>query len=271
MFRCTKCGNFPKKYLICSKCGNVFCDSCLKKLCDMCRNDDFISGENAKTLDTETNSLSPENNIVFYGFEDLTKALPYFKNISKEILGKSKIVIFVPSKDYDFKIKKKVYGDSFDIVVEDGPWTFWGIPWDNMPMEPGLMRLSLIGDYSNESQVSFKVRVTRENNREQSGVRVSNSVIKSGDTLVVPVEVPEGINLATFDLTWNRDWSKFPTSDIDMLIFGPDLGLISVDGATLNAPERAVISAPVSGTYYILIDAYELYKPDNFDLYLTLE
>jgi hypothetical protein len=138
-------------------------------------------------------------------------------------------------------------------------------------MEPGLMRLTLIGDYSNESQVSFKVRVTRENDRKKLGNRVSNGVIKSGDMIVVPVEVPGGTNVATFDLTWNRDWSKFPTSDIDMLIFGPDFGLVSFDGATLNAPERAAISDPVAGTYYVLIDAYELYKPDNYDLYLTLE
>jgi len=56
-----------------------------------------------------------------------------------------------------------------------------------------------------------------------------------------------------------------------MLIFDPSFDLVSVDGATGNAPERAVIDFPAAGTWYILIDAYEMYKPDNYDLYLTLE
>ena len=59
-----------------------------------------------------------------------------------------------------------------------------------------------------------------------------------------PVEIPEGTTQATFDLTWNRDWSKFPTSDIDMIIFDPNYALASIDGATGNAPEHAVIMNP---------------------------
>jgi hypothetical protein len=165
------------------------------------------------------------------------------------------------------------YGDSFDIVVEDGPWTFWGIPWDYMPMEPGLMKLTFIGDYSNESPVSFKVRVTRENNRQELSVknRIAGGVIKDGADYFIPVDIPEGTNRVTFDLTWNRDWSKFPTSDLDLIIFDPGFNVNNVDGATANAPERAVIENPEPGTWYLLINGYEANKPDNYDLYMTLE
>jgi len=68
-------------------------------------------------------------------------------------------------------------GDTFDIVIEDGPWTFGGTPWIYQPMEPGLMKLSLIGDYSNEAQVSFKVRLTRENDKPKLTNRISNGVV----------------------------------------------------------------------------------------------
>ncbi|MEA3326002.1 MAG: S8 family serine peptidase [Chloroflexota bacterium] len=165
------------------------------------------------------------------------------------------------------------YGDAFDIVVEDGMWTFWDIPWDYQPMEPGLMKLSLIGDYSNEAPVSFKVRITRENFREPLSVknRVANAVIKMADAIWYAVEIPEGTTTATFDLTWVRDWSKFPTSDIDMIIFDPTFALASVDGATGNAPERAVLYDPMPGTWYVLVDGYEVNKSDYFNLYLTLE
>jgi hypothetical protein len=37
-------------------------------------------------------------------------------------------------------------------------------------MEPGLMRVSMSGDYSNQAPVSAKMRVVRENFLQQSGV-----------------------------------------------------------------------------------------------------
>lgn len=163
------------------------------------------------------------------------------------------------------------YGDSFSIVVEDGPWTFADMPWTYQPMEPGLMKFSLIGDFSNEAPVSFRVRITRENFRQPLRRPIASSVIKQGDVVWVPVTIPEGVTTATFDLVWFRDWSKFPTSDIDMVIFDPDFNLASLDGATGNAPERAVITAPAAGTWWVYIEGYEMYKPDQFRLYLTLK
>jgi hypothetical protein len=166
-----------------------------------------------------------------------------------------------------------LYGDSFDIVIEDGNWTFWGIPWDYMPMEPGLMKFTLIGDYSNEEPVSFQVRITRENGREpiHKKYRISNGEIGTDDYIFVPVQIPEGVSTATFDLTWHRDWSKFPTSDIDMIILDPSFAFASFEGVTGNSPERAVIETPTPGTWYVWLIGYELNKPDNYDLFLTLE
>jgi hypothetical protein len=168
------------------------------------------------------------------------------------------------------------YGDSFTIEVEDGPWTFAGGLWDYLPMEPGLMKLGLIGDYSNESPISFKVRITRENNRQPLENRVANGNIKNGDTIFVPVEIPEGVTAATFDLTWHRDWSKFPTSDLDMLLYDPNGDLAwadELDEGTGNAPERAVIADPMPGTWTVVIEAFdvEMYKPDNYNLYVNFD
>ncbi len=163
------------------------------------------------------------------------------------------------------------YGDSFDIVVEDGPWTFWGIPWTYQPMEPGKMKLTLIGDFSNEAPVSFKVRVTRENFRTPLRHPVAAGPINQGDAFLVPVSVDPGTSRVTFDLNWHRKWNKFPTSDIDMFVFDSAFNLVSWDGATLNAPERAVIDNPTDTLYYVYIQGYEMYKPDYFKLYVTTE
>jgi hypothetical protein len=56
-----------------------------------------------------------------------------------------------------------------------------------------------------------------------------------------------------------------------MLIFDPDSNLVSLDGATQNSPERAVIEDPVPGTWTVVIDGYEMYVKDNFKLMLKLE
>jgi hypothetical protein len=165
------------------------------------------------------------------------------------------------------------YGETFEILVEDGQWYSSFGEEAYQPMEPGLMKLSLVGDYSNESPVSFKLRIVRENLREPLDVknRVESGVIKMADNYVFPVEIPEGTMTATFDLVWNRDWASFPTSDIDMIIFDPTGALASLDGATANAPERAIINMPMAGTWYVMVDGYEVNKSDNFDLYLNLE
>ena len=134
------------------------------------------------------------------------------------------------------------------------------------------MKVSLIGDYANESQVSFKMRVIRENDTKPvHEIPFAKSIFNMGDEFDLPVEIPHGVSKATFDLVWNRDWGKFPTSDIDMLVYDPDGNLVSLDGATGNTPERAVITGPSPGIWTIRIEAVEVYKTDLFRLYLQTD
>lgn len=162
-------------------------------------------------------------------------------------------------------------GDSFTIQVNDGSWMFNGTEEFYQPMQPGLMRFSLIGDYSNEAQVSFKVRITRENFRDVLRKPISQNEIRMDDAIVVPFDIPEGTTRATLDLTWHRDWTMFPTSDIDMVVLDPDFNTASLEGATFASPERVVLDNPAAGTWYTLILGYEIYRTDNYELYLTLE
>ena len=161
-------------------------------------------------------------------------------------------------------------GNEFTIEVQDGLWTMAGAPVAYQPMEPGLMKVSLIGDYANESPISFKMRVVREKDSPPEPERpIAMGTLNMGDTFTLHVEIPEGVDQATFDLVWNRDWRKFPTSDLDLLVFDPAGNLISLDGATGNTPERAIILDPVPGTWTIFIEAIEVYKTDLFRLFLT--
>ena len=86
---------------------------------------------------------------------------------------------------------------------------------------------------------------------------------------IVLINIPPGQSKATFDLTWRRDWSRFPTSDIDMIVLSPSS--IFFDGATLNAPERLVVENPEDGLWVAFVESYEVYKKDKAKLYVTLE
>jgi hypothetical protein len=115
------------------------------------------------------------------------------------------------------------------------------------------------------------LRVIRENRRKPLAKPVAEGVIKSGNSRLIPVTISAGVSRATFDLVWIRDWSRFPSSDIDMIILDPSGQVVSTAGATLNAPERAVVENPVPGQWQVLVQAAEMYRPDNFKLYLRTE
>jgi len=167
------------------------------------------------------------------------------------------------------------FGDAFTITVEDGPWTLTGdfgsLGLAEQPMEPGLMKVTLLGGISNEASVSFKIRITREGFGKPPEHPVAEGDICMGNEYWIPVFIPKGVSTAIFDLNWVRDWSWFPTSDIDMVIFDPRFKIVdeSFDGATLNAPERAVIESPKKGLWFVWVNGFEVYKPDMFELYVT--
>jgi serine protease AprX len=163
-------------------------------------------------------------------------------------------------------------GDHFTIEIEAGVWNLDGEPRASQALEPGLMKISLLGDFPNQSPVSFKVKVTRDNDSPpQRGMPIARSTLQMGDVINVPVPIQTGVKAATFDLLWKRDWRKFPTSNIDMLIFDPSGSLTSLAGATGSAPERVVIYDPTPGTWTVQIEAIEVYKTDQFTLYLNTE
>ncbi|MHC1765619.1 MAG: S8 family serine peptidase [Verrucomicrobiia bacterium] len=166
-------------------------------------------------------------------------------------------------------------GDSIQVEIGDGEWICRGFGsvfggWAPA-IQPGLWRVTAFAPEFVESPVSCKLRITRENYRTPPAIRIANGNLKWGDVLLLPVEIPAGIEKATFDLSFHRDWSSFPTSNADMYILDASQTVLSYDGAGLGAPERAVLTSPTPGLYYVAIVGAELYVPDEFELFLTLE
>ncbi len=218
--------------------------------------------------------ISPSTNRVTIQVYDIqtpdNSAYAYWFNSLKVLVQSAKrSAAAIPINEYwDPNLNE----DQFSIIIDDGIWTFAGDPYVSQPMEPGLMKVSLIADYANESPVSFKLRITRQQDPDHEMAKpLAQSIINMGDVISFPVEIPEGTSKATFDLVWNRDWLKFPTSDMDLLIFDPKDNLASLDGMTWNAPERVVITDPAPGTWTAQVEAREIYRTDLFRLYLQTE
>jgi hypothetical protein len=66
----------------------------------------------------------------------------------------------------------------------------------------------------------------------------------------------------TFSLSWDSDWSAYPTNDLDMVLVGPG-GVVNVTGATANSPETVTIQNPAAGTWTIIVDGFTVFGKDE--------
>ena len=122
--------------------------------------------------------------------------------------------------------------------------------------EPGYMRVAVVGDWTNAGKISAALTVTAS--KKSSAAFSQYNSITEGDLQVIPYAVPTGLNVVTFELTWNNDWSHYPTNDLDLLVVDPDGNLI-LDGATLNGRETASIAAPKAGNWTILVSGFNVF------------
>ena len=166
----------------------------------------------------------------------------------------------------------------------------WAMDTD---FQPGVVRIVFEGDFS-----SYQPVIISEVTIEVSGVAVgsiSNSValfnfgvpvdeaqvsvypgeiqkftgkVKEGETDVYYFTIPDEAGFAYVTLSWIRDWSRWATSDLDIIIVNPD-GSLNVEGATGFSPEATMIAGP--GDYIILVDGYGVYfgKNERYVLEIT--
>ena len=122
--------------------------------------------------------------------------------------------------------------------------------------EPGYMRIVVLGDWTNAGRVSSEVTVTA---KAQTTAKLSKyGTVNEGELVQIPYTVASGVKSLTFELTWNNDWSHYPTNDLDLILVDPDGNLI-FDGATLNGREMATIDKPKAGHWTILVDGFNVY------------
>jgi hypothetical protein len=135
--------------------------------------------------------------------------------------------------------------------------------------EPGLIRISVNGDWTNAGAVS--VTVSAQSLVDPIPQFTMQNSIAANQTLAVPFQVPAGTAELDIRAIWRQGWENFPPSDIDVYLLTPTGGTI-VAGATLNAPERVKITNPAPGNWLALVYGYEVQSAgDKVELRIALD
>jgi subtilisin family serine protease len=135
--------------------------------------------------------------------------------------------------------------------------------------EPGLLRVTVNGDWTNAGRVSADVLISPT--PEALPGLTANGRLREGELAAFPIEVPAGVSEAEFRLRWERDWSRYPSSDLDMILVPPS-GPVVTAGATINSPEFVRIANPVSGTWTVLVSGFEVNAwKESFKLRVALD
>jgi len=126
----------------------------------------------------------------------------------------------------------------------------------------GLMRVAVAGAFSNGGPVS--ATLTIERHREILNRPTETGRVRQGDLIPIQVDVQAGTKELTFDLSWESDWSRYPTADIDLLLVDP-LGATNSQGATLSSPERVTIANPTPGVWTAYVSAITIHRDADDD------
>jgi hypothetical protein len=127
-------------------------------------------------------------------------------------------------------------------------------------LEPGLMKITLESDWTNNTRfLSADVTISRLEGPKQARRRRPSAVVGDSERQVFVVEVPTGTAKASFDLSWQRDWTMFPTDDLDLILVSPS-GVEDFRGATLNAPERTLVDVPEPGSWTAIVEGFTVHR-----------
>ena len=166
-----------------------------------------------------------------------------------------------------------VYGRSRFIIGDgfiDLQGAIFGAFLDESAMEPGLMKVTVQGDWTNNGNVRATVTIRRFDYKPTSA---PGRRIQPGETILAPFEVPPGANRASFELGWLHNWTRFPTNDLDMFLCAPGHVLHrDFSGATLDSPEYLAVNNPTPGSWHVMVVAYGVFTPaDSYYLNMDIE
>jgi hypothetical protein len=170
--------------------------------------------------------------------------------------------------------QNQFFGDDILVRIADAPTSYWSSPCSLPPTDTceaymsseqtiaidnpqtGLVRIAIQGDWTNAGRVSADLIIQRV--RGSQGPPTAAGRVQQEDLIPVQVDVPAGTAQLVFELSWEGNWGRYPTNDLDMLLLDPDYPTsdIILDGATYDSPERVVIDSPAAGVWTAYVQGF---------------
>ncbi|MCW5977031.1 MAG: S8 family serine peptidase [Bryobacteraceae bacterium] len=221
--------------------------------------DDYITEPLSNLMPGERHdvvfSVKPNNSQLVVSISDFSAAPPEQQNV----LFGDELLLGIHSA----KTSQIGQGDYIKFVFTSG-----GTFIVNRP-EPGLVRVSVNGAWTNAKPVSANVTVIALVDPIVQ-FTAQGKIVQSED-VYVPFNVPAGTKLADFRLSWRDDWGTFPTADIDLFLISPS-SKDNRSAATGSSPETTTIENPEPGTWLARIAGNTiLSKFDKFELRIALD
>ena len=124
------------------------------------------------------------------------------------------------------------------------------------PVQTGLLRLAVMGDWTNAGDVTARLLIQRHQ-RPQPAPAIRGTV-RDGQTDTFELTIPAGLEQLNATLSWPTGWAYFPAHDLDLVLMDP-AGTTILEGVSLASPERVTIDNPPAGTWTVMVDGYELH------------
>ncbi|MCE7735336.1 MAG: S8 family serine peptidase [Candidatus Heimdallarchaeota archaeon] len=137
----------------------------------------------------------------------------------------------------------------------------FGVNTENLPLMNGYMRLSIENDWTSYDDLSGTVTVTLTFGDDPDADEEYEGELANHESYGF-FGVGFGTTGVLIELSWENDWSKYPTSDMDMIVawFDTDGNLFyEFGGATFSSPEMVKIEATNIDTVFVLVDGFETY------------
>ena len=202
----------------------------------------------------------------------------------KTLLPGQVVQFYVPSDIFTNKLVVKIsnivrggpqnqlFGDDFFVMGVDAPTSFavsrigdggefvfadTSFTIDNP--QTGIVRIAVQGDWTNASPISGTVTIERQ--RSLPTLPSAIGRIRQDDMVPYKIQIPTGTTQAVIELFWLQNWGRVPTNDLDMEILDPaGHRVLNADGdpagASLDSPERVVLTNPVAGEYKVVVQGF---------------
>jgi hypothetical protein len=146
-------------------------------------------------------------------------------------------------------------------------------------LETGIMRITVCGDWTNAGRVSANVTIETEP-PEYMSKRLGKGYLMDGQADVYTVNVKDDVTALHLKLEWMMNWARYPTNDLDILVFDPNGDPVFLDndfdfdfdGVSLDSPERMDIYDPLPGLWTFVIDGFTIWEgEERYKFYLDMD